>query len=504
MSESTPDPAVEAGRAGPGKELRFLLRHSSIYGLGNLLSRAVAFLMLPLYTRYLTPTDYGVLELIDVTTGMVAIVIGLGLDAAVSRFYYESADENDRRLVLSTAFWLAGMLALVGVALAAAFSAPLASLVLNSASDNRLFLVAFTTLVVAILLDLDQLYLRLHYKSVLFNAVSIVSLVLGIGLNVLFIVFFHWGVLGILMTSLVTRLIIAVPLTTWVLSRSGLRFDRGLARQMIRFGAPLIPSTLGTTIVNYSDRYFLKHFATIADAGIWGLANKLGTSIHMLITSPFILTFVPRRFEIAQREDARETFGRVSEYYFLLITTGGFLVALLADDIVRVMTTPPFFRAAVFVPWVVLTMIFYGMRYHFEFGILYAKKTHYYAAINVASALLHVGLNFLLVRSHGIAGAAAASVVALFFNSAATYVVGQRLYRIPFEIGRKARVLAVAATLCVVARWLHPSPLAASVALKAALVLAFPALLVLTRSILPEDVARFRRLLARFAPRMGG
>jgi O-antigen/teichoic acid export membrane protein len=333
--------------------------------------------------------------------------------------------------------------------------------------------------------------------------VSILSLVLGVGLNVVFIVVFHWGVFGILMTSLLTRLVIAIPLTTWVLSKTGFRFDRGLARQMVRFGAPLIPSTLGTAIVNYSDRYFLKQFATIADAGIWGLANKLGTSIHMLITSPFILTFVPRRFEIAQREDAKETFGRVSEYYFLLLTSCGFLVALLADDILRVMTTPPFFRAAAFVPWVVLTMIFYGMRYHFEFGILYAKKTHYYAVINVASAVLHVGLNFFLVRSYGIAGAAGASVVALFFNSVATYVVGQRLYRIPFAIGRKIRVLLIAASLCVLARFVHPSTLLASVGLKTALVLVYLGLLVVTHSILPEDLGRARRLVARFVPRLG-
>lgn len=502
MNESTPE-APEAGNAGSGKELKFLLRHSSIYGLGNLLSRAVAFLMLPLYTRYLTPTDYGVLELIDVTTGMIAIVIGLGLDAAVSRFYYESPDERDRRAVLSTAYWLASILALVGLTLAATFSAPMARLILNSAANARLFLVAFTTLVVAMIMELNLLYLRLHYKSVLFNAVSIVSLVLGVGLNVVFIVVFHWGVFGILMTSLLTRLVLAIPLTIWVLSKTGFRFDRGLARQMVRFGAPLIPSTLGTAIVNYSDRYFLKQFATIADAGIWGLANKLGTSIHMLITSPFILTFVPRRFEIAQRPDAKETFGRVSEYYFLLITSCGFLVALLADDILRVMTTPPFFRAAAFVPWVVLTMIFYGMRYHFEFGILYAKKTHYYAAINVASAVLHVGLNFFLVRSYGIAGAAGASVVALLFNSMATYVVGQRLYRIPFAIGRKLRVLLIAAALCALARWVHPTTLLASAGLKTALVAVYLGLLVVTRSILPEDLGRARRLAARFVPRLG-
>ncbi len=484
-------------------ELRFLLRHSSIYGLGNLLTRIVSFLMLPLYTRYLTPTDYGILELIDVTSGMVGIVIGLGLDTAVSRFYYESPKEEDRRVVLSTAYWLAGIFAVTGALLAAGFSVPLAKLVLSSPSSSRLFIVSFAALALAVIMELNYLYLRLTYRSVIFNAISMVSLVLGVVLNVVFIVFFHWGVFGILMTSLVTRLIIALPLTTWVLVRSGLGFDFGVAKQMLRFGAPLIPSTLGTALVNYSDRYFLKHYATIADAGIWGLANKLGTSIHMLITSPFIMTFLPRRFEIAQRTDARTIFGRVSEYFLLVLVTCGLLVAVFADEILKIMTTPPFYRAAEFVPWVVLAMVFFGMRYHFEFGILYAKKTHHYAVINVSTAFLHIGLNFILVPSHGIWGAAWASVTAVAFNSAATYVAGQRLYHIPFTIGRKARVLGIACAVYAASRFIHAPDLPSSVAFKGLLLIAYPVLLLLARAILAEDVARARRFGGRLLGRRG-
>ena len=305
------------------------------------------------------------------------------------------------------------------------------------------------------------------------------------------------------MTSLVTRIILAVPLTTWVLLRSGVGFDWGLARQMIRFGAPLIPSTLGTTVVYYSDRYFLKHFATIADTGIWGLANKLGTSIHMLITSPFIMTFLPRRFEIVKRADAKATFGRVSEYFFLVLVSCGLALALFSDEILKIMATPPFYRAAAFVPWVVLTIVFIGMRYHFEFGILYTKKTHHYAVINVASAILHISLNLVLIRSYGLWGAAAASVAAVLFNTAATYVAGQRLYPIPFAIGRKLRILGIAVALYVASRFIHAPTLVSAVALKGGLFIAWPVLLFLTRSVTAEDVTRGRRLAGRLFGRKG-
>src|SRR5205085_10979415 len=109
----------------------------------------------------------------------------------------------------------------------------------------------------------------------------------------------------------------------------------------------------------------------------------------------------------------------------------------------------------------------------FTFGILVSKMTHYNAAINVASSVLHVSLNFFLVRSYGIAGAAGASVVALLVNSVATYVVGQRLYPIPFAIGRKLRVLLIGAVLCAVGYAIHLPTLLASVGIKALLVVAY-------------------------------
>jgi O-antigen/teichoic acid export membrane protein len=489
-------PESKLGSESKG-EVRFLLKHSSVYGIGNLLSKAVGFILLPLYTRYLSPTDYGILELIDVTSGMIGIVIGLGVAEAVSRFYYEPAAQKDRNRVVSTAYWVAAVLTGAGALIASLFAVPLAGLALDSSKSHPLLLVSFAALAVGVIVDLGQLNLRLQYKSVVFNTISIVSLVLGVTLNVIFIVVFHWGVMGILVSSLLTRIIVGLPLTIWTLSQTGLGIDWPLAKQMVRFGAPLVPSSLATTLVNYSDRYFIKAFASIADAGIWGLANKMGTSIHMLITSPFIMTFLPRRFEIVKRPDAQATFARVGEYFFLLITTVGLFVVLFVDEILHLMPTPGFYSAGALVPWIVLSMVLFGMKYHFEFGILYAKKTHHYAMINIATAVLHIVLNLILVRAHGVFGAALAAVGTVAFNTCAVYVAGQRLYPIPFDFGRQFRVLGIAMVLFFASQFIHFQSLGATLSFKGALFVAFPALLFLTRAVSPEDIVLIRGFIAR-------
>ena len=478
-------------------EFGFLLKHSSVYGLGNLLGKAVGFILLPLYTRYLTPTDYGILELIEVTSGMIGILIGFGVSQAVSRFYYEPTSEAERNRVVSTAYWVSTALTVAGALVASLFAVPLAALALDSSKSYPLLLVSFASLAVGVVVQLGQLNLLLHYRSVAFNVLAVISLILGVTFNIVFIIVFHWGVMAIVFSGLLTRVIVGIPLTIWTLSRTGLAIDWDLAKQMVRFGGPLVPSSLANTFVNYSDRYFIKQFASIADAGIWGLANKIGTSIHTLLTSPFIMTFLQRRFEIVKTPNARATFAQISEYFLLALTTFGLFVVIFIDEILELMTTPAFFAAGALVPWIVLGMVMLGMKYHFEFGILYAKKTSHYAWINVATAVLHVVLNLILVRIYGVFGAALASVGTMGFSTLAVYVAGQRLYPIPFAHDRQLRVLGIATLLYCATRVIHPPTLAATLALKGALFLAFPALLLLTRAVSSEDARRLLGFLKR-------
>ena len=274
------------------KELQFLLKHSSIYGVGNILSRAVSFLLLPLYTRYLTLQDYGMLELIDVTTNMMGIVIGVGISQAMSQFYHEGSGEKDRNRVVSTIYIIIAAISGTSLVLAGTQANLLAEWVLDSATYGHYFVVAFGSLLCGIVIDAGQIYLRLLYKSAMYVSISIASLVVGVFLNVLFVVYLDYGVLGVLYGNLFTKVLLAVPLTGIILFRVGFSFDWSLAKQMLRYSLFLLPAEITHVVVNYSDRYFIKHYVSIADAGLYGLANKIGTSIHYLVTSPFIMTFL--------------------------------------------------------------------------------------------------------------------------------------------------------------------------------------------------------------------
>jgi len=446
-------------------ELRFLLKHSSIYGLGNLLSKAVAFLLLPLYTRFLTPTDYGVLELIDATSALAGVVIGLGIYGAVTRFYYE-IEPGGRGRLISTVYLIAfAMCAVAAVPLAA--GAPwFAAHVLDGSKYTRHFLVGFGGLLAGTIVDLGMMRLRLHYQSVLFTVVSLLSMVLAIGLNVLYIVWLREGALGVLTASLIAKLIVGVPITVAVLSKTGIRFDSSMARALLKYGLPLIPSALTTLVAGYADRYFLKRFVSVAETGIFGLSLKISGSVHLLLTMPFVATFLQRRFEIAQTPDGPRTLSRVYDMFFVLLLVPATFAAVFGREVLVVMATPAYYRASDILPILLLEVLALGSRYHVELGILYAKKTQYYMYVNIFGTAVNVLLDLLLIPRFGMWGAACASLSYGLVQVVLLYYLSERYYPIPFAFPRLFKALFLSAGLVVVSRWMVAEHLATALLLK--------------------------------------
>jgi O-antigen/teichoic acid export membrane protein len=481
-------------------ELKFLLKHSAIYGVGNALSQAVAFVLLPLYTRYLTPSDYGVLELIDTTTGLIGIVVGLGVAMALSRFYYACDDDRDRRRLVSTVYVLVALGATGIVALANVAAPSLAVLVLDGERHTYYFRIAFASLLAGVFVDVGQAYLRMLYKSALFISLSLFSLVASVCLNVLFIVHMELGVLGVLYTTLVVRISVGVPLTAVILGRNGIGFSVSQAKQLLKYSLPLLPPSFGVAFMNYSDRYFIRHFASIADAGIYGLATKFGRSLHMIATSPFLMTFLPRRFQLAkERPDAPEVFRIVFDWFFLALLFLSLALSVFIPEIMVLMTTPQFYRAGALVPLALVGTLLFGVRYHVDFGILYSGRTKYYMYISIVAAAVQLVSLFFLVRAYGVWGAVFAGLISTGTYTALLYVVSARLYAIPFNVSRSVKLLGLAIFVYLVSQQIPAHEWVLVVLLKLVLLTGFLGVLPAAGLVSARELSQLRQVvMARF------
>jgi len=485
--------------------LRHVSRHWLVYGLGFVANRLVGFLLLPLYTRYLTLADYGTLQAVEVSCGMIGIVVTIGIARALSRFYYESKTEADRNRVVSTSFVTYGAAALLAVPVLLYASDVLSSVLLGARGQGFLFRISFLSVLVGAFTDIGMMYLRLVKKPLVFISITISRLACLIILNIVFIVRLGMGIEGILYSSLAVACIYSSGITASILWKTGLRFSAALSRQLVAYSFPIIPSQLGNTIVKQSDKYFVLYFMSIADMGIYSLSLKIGNAIHTLLTVPFNLAYIPRRFEIMKRDDAAQTYNRIFTYYIFLSGYIALTLSILIPELLQLLVTPQFLRAKDIVPLVALSMVIFGTHYHFDFGILYSKKTKYLSYIGIFCAAVQIGLNFLLIGSYGFFGAVWSSIISIALQAFLLYEISRRYYPIPYEFSRVFKYFLAAGAFYGISTQVKTPALFLSIMLKLIILALFPVALLLLGIVTKSEREHLRNIYAvRVRPLFSG
>ena len=259
------------------KEIKFLSKHSAIFGIGHFLNRIISFLLLPIYTRYLTPNDYGIKELVGLTVDVTGILLSMAISSAVMRFYFEYDDAKDRNEVISTAMILIGAIGTAACVLVSFGTGTLAKYILDNSELGYFFQIAFISMIFGSVNGVSYDYLRANKKSIRFVTYNFFKLIVGISLNIYMIVFLRLGVVSILLTNLITSVMTFFILTLPVLRLTGLTPSFAKAKEMARYGFPLAFSQLGAFVVHLSDRFFMKALWSVSDAGLYSLGYRFGT-----------------------------------------------------------------------------------------------------------------------------------------------------------------------------------------------------------------------------------
>src|SRR5271165_2616947 len=197
MSNST-------AKGGLAEELKNLTKHGTIYGGGMMLSKAVGFLMIPFYTRYLSTADYGTLELLDLSVSLFGLTVMMWLNASIVRYYYEYEDQENRNEVMGTVLLMTGLIGVVSAIGGIAFGKQLSVLILKSPAFYKYFWLLSITFCFSTLNSASFSFLRAQQRSALVSILSVLSMIVSLSLNIYFIAFAKTGVIGILYSGLIT------------------------------------------------------------------------------------------------------------------------------------------------------------------------------------------------------------------------------------------------------------------------------------------------------------
>jgi O-antigen/teichoic acid export membrane protein len=484
-------------------DLRHLFRHGFIYLFGAVASQLVGFFLIPLYTHYLTPADYGILEVLDRGLAVLGVMAGLGLARAVVRYYFERPNPDYRRRVLATASITVLASSLAMAALVAACSPWLSRLLLRTPAYATLvsLLALSMALDVAALVPMNAM--RAREQSTAFITFSLLRLLMGVGLNIWFLAGMHLGLAGIVYSGLIMNLVTGGLLFALLLRDSGVRIDRQIQREMLGFGAPMAPAGVPILALHYGDRFILQRMVGNAAVGVYGLGYRFGSVLGTLVNNPFGLVWDPYMFKIADKPAAGRIYGRVLTYHQVIAMGGALCLTMLAPALIRLMADRAFWAAAPLVGPVAFGYAVFGAYNVTCAGIVIKKKTGWMPLLTGLAAAVNIGTNLILIRRYGAMGAALATVIAFAWLTVTAGVISQRKLAVHYEAGRLFHLYLVTGACLVIGLVLPLWAPATDTWLRAAALVAFPLGLVVTGFPTPDERALLGGLRRRRGWRPG-
>jgi O-antigen/teichoic acid export membrane protein len=474
------------------EQIKRLGKHTAVYGLGGLVSRILAVLLLPLYTSYLGPRGFGKIETVVALTTVLVIVLRLGISSAFFRFYFDTKDDAERRLVVRTSFWFTMTMATAGLAAGFIFATPIAH-GLKLGDDPWLVRAAFVGLWAQMNYEQLTSLFRVEERSVSFVIASVANVLITVGMTLLLVVGLHKGPTGAVVGNFVGTLCVYLVLLGYRRYQLGLEFSRDLLRQMNRFGMPLVPSALALWAINFIDRIFIAQYKGQAEVGVYSVAVRISSAIVFLMIA-FRLAWPAFAYSIEDDREAKRTYSYVLTYLLFVCSWVSLALGVLAPWLVEVLAPKSFHRAADAVALLAFASTAYAGYTVVAIGIGRARQTQLNWVVSGAAAVVNVVLNVILIPRYGMIGAAISTAAAYVGLLLGMVWNSRRVYPVDYQWRRVATLVGVAVGLTVLGSVLDV-PLAVAILIA----LVYPLALLPLGFYLPAERRRLRSLFGASA-----
>lgn len=426
--------------------IKDLFRNLAIYGLGDVATSIVSLLLLPIFTSYLTPADYGIVTMLLTVEAVTKVVFRWGVDTAFMRLYYDCADPQARQRLASTIFFF---LATVNGALLAAALLSLDWLTAHilgpeaaGAGGAQRLLVGLTlvnTFVTGFYFMPFQV-LRIGQLSGQFVALAFARSAGTIAARLLLVIWAEMGVLGIVVADVLVSALFTLVLLKWFAPLIRPVFSREILREALAFGLPRVPHSIAHQVIGFADRYLLNAYGTLRDVGLYSIGASFGLALKFFL-SAFESAWTPFFLGVMREPDARRIYATVSTYVvaLLVLLVGG--LCAVAPAVVRLFTTEGFQEAAAVTPWIALGVMFQGFYLVGSIGLVITKRTKLYPIATGTAAAVSLLANILLIPRFGMMGAAWANALSYATLAAVTVTFSWRVYPIPYEWSRLLRIV---------------------------------------------------------------
>ncbi len=417
-----------------------LAKDALVYGLGNGIKKFLGFLLLPLYTRALSPAEYGILETLGTFVLFFSVIFNMGLDSASGFYYFQPKEEKERGAILYTVFILR-LITIIPTFFLSYFSTFISSVLFNSEEYSKAVIIACFLLPVNILISEQSLVYRLNRKPWKYNLLTIIRTILNLVAGILLVVNLKLGVYGAQLASLISQaIVIFYSFLTYTRFKYTYNFSLKWAKKMLKYGFPLVLGGIAVWIYQFSDRYLLLIFKDLQDVGYYSIGSSFSQPLGLLNTA-IQMSWGVLFYEIYSKEDqdkkeSKKAIAALVKYYLIFSCIVSFFISLFSYEIVNTFATSKYLPGIIVIPLLLYSAILSQLKEIIGIGITIGEKTIYFTYILVLSSIINLGLNFIFVPLWSFYGASLTTFIAYIANLYLTYQIAQKFFNVNYQFNK--------------------------------------------------------------------
>jgi len=423
-------------------EYKLFAQRVGLVGITNAIVSLRGLILIPILTKTLGASGYGIWAQIIVTISLITPIAMLGLPSAMVRFL---AGEKDKKEIQEGVYSVLFAILFFGLffsLLLYALSNPIALTIIRDASAAPLIKIA-SIIVLAGALDGATLQFFLTFGQMKkYSALTLLQ-TFGEVCLVALAVFYGFGLPGAVVSLLTSRIIIFLIAFFLIISKIGFVIPtftqiKSRLKPYLLFGLPMVPAVISAWVINMSDRYIIGYFMGSIPVGIYAAAYGIGNTILMFI-SPIRTVLYPtisKLWEEDKIEDVKTHLKYSVKYFLMIAIPSAFGLSVLSKELLVILATSEFVSAgSVIIPIVAFGTLIYGFYSIAAYVLTSAKKTHYIGLLLAVAAVTNIILNVVLIPLLGILGAAIATLITFFVLAALTLYLSFKDLRFDLNFG---------------------------------------------------------------------
>ena len=411
------------------------MKNSIIYmipiGLGLL-----PFITMPIFTRILTPEDYGILGLSMIYAVFMSGLANFGISLIFERNYFLYKDNPEKLAQLffsSLVFVTTNFVVLAG--LTYLFKDDISALLTRSDKHGILILTTFAGIFfINTANNFYFIYFKNAEKAKTHTKYRIASNILNFIISLILVAYFRVGIIGIVMAQLITGITLFFYLLYLFLKELPFSLNKSILLESLKISYPLIPGTFVKLLNTHFDKYMIGLLATVSGVGVYHIGkiiSELSFTFMTALQNVFNPQIYQRMFD--QHKRGNESIGRYLNPFLYLSIFPALCIALFSEEVITVLT-PVSYRGAI--PIITILSMYIGFLFFGKINgtqLIYTKKTHITSLLTILSVGLNIGLNIPMIMKFGAVGAAWATMLAGLFTGTICLLVAQHYYKIIYE-----------------------------------------------------------------------